>query len=203
MKLDELSDKLISLKRKCRNPVAALDGLSGAGKTTIAAELKQEIERRGQIVCLVHIDDFVTVRKQRYNTGHPEWYEYYFLQWDAGRLKETLFHPLTEGKSRISLPFYGRRADTVKTGDLHVPAGALVILEGIFLQRPEWLPFFDYVIYLDCPRETRCERVLKRDDYIGSMEDRRAKYQRRYWAGEDYYLKNIRPAQNADVVINN
>ena len=31
----------------------------------------------------------------------------------------------------------------------------VIVIEGVFLQRKEWRDFFHYMVYLDCPRETR------------------------------------------------
>ena len=77
-----------------------------------------------------------------------------------------------------------------------------VVVEGIFLQRPEWRFYFDYVIYLDCPRKVRYERVLNRDTYLGDPTARLEKYKRRYWPGEDLYLRDVDPKRGADISSN-
>ncbi|WDH76458.1 hypothetical protein PTI97_02750 [Exiguobacterium marinum] len=90
--------------------------------------------------------------------------------------------------------------DVIAEEKIDVSSAYTVVIEGIFLQRPEWRPYFDYVIYLDCPREVRYERVLNRDTYLGDPAKRLAKYKRRYWPGEDLYLQQIDPKRGADIV---
>jgi len=83
---------------------------------------------------------------------------------------------------------------------LHLPANSILLVEGIFLQREAWRAYFDYVIYLNCPREIREQRTLKRDTYIGDLAARLHKYETRYWPAEAYYLHTIKPIENADLI---
>lgn len=173
--------------------IVALDGLSGSGKTTLARLLKDELEN----VLLIHIDDHITERKRRYHTGRAEWFEYYQLQWDTAELKEQLFEKLRSGEKELSLLFYDKEKDCSSVKALSVMPGAIVLVEGVFLLREEWKAFYDYAIFLDCPRAVRNERVLKRDAYIGDLTERLKKYQNRYWKAEDYYLEKQKPLQSA------
>ena len=46
--------------------VVAIDGLSGAGKTTLVSHLNNEPS-----VYVLHIDDYIVERDRRYETGQP------------------------------------------------------------------------------------------------------------------------------------
>lgn len=184
---------------KERPLIVALDGLSGAGKTTIVDKLKEELAPIH--VVIIHIDDYIVERSKRYHTGFEEWYEYYSLQWDVEQLKEDLFEKLVDNVSVLTLPFYDSNTDSIRKKEVSVTKNSIVVMEGIFLQRQEWRSYFDLTFYLDVPREIRYERVLNRDTYIGSLDERRKKYKRRYWPAEDYYLNGVKPIENADVVI--
>ncbi|MCT4786101.1 kinase [Exiguobacterium aestuarii] len=176
--------------------VVAIDGLSGAGKTTLVSNLNGESD-----LLVLHIDDYIVERAKRYETGQSEPTEYYALQWDVSRLERELFRPLTEGVTKLVLPRYDQERDVITEQVVDVSSAHTVVVEGIFLQRPEWQPYFDYVIYLDCPREVRYERVLNRDTYLGNPAERLAKYKRRYWPGEDLYLERIDPKNTAHIVL--
>lgn len=70
--------------------IVAIDGLGGAGKSTIAHHLVEEL----QSICtvtLIHIDNHIVERCKRYDTGHEEWFEYYYLQWDIESLKKIIY----------------------------------------------------------------------------------------------------------------
>jgi uridine kinase len=59
-----------------------------------------------------------------------------------------------------------------------VPTDAIVIVEGVFLQRTEWRRFYDFRIFLECARELGTQRVLERDVYLGVYKERFEKYKR-------------------------
>ena len=207
MTYKEISEKLFfqfSARLNQKRPyIVAIDGLSGAGKTTIVKSLEREISNRNCKAVTIHIDDYIVERDKRYNTGFEEWYEYYYLQWNIESLTRHLFEGLLHNHHDLQLPFYDHSTDSLRMRALSIPASSIVLIEGIFLQRREWRGFYDYVIYLNCPREVRYERVLKRDSYIGDIQQRLNKYNKRYWPGEKHYLEVENPIEQADVVIDN
>lgn len=186
---------------KKRPFIVAIDGLSGSGKTTLVQQIGSELRDNDCKVVIIHIDDHIVERSRRYDTGFDEWYEYYFLQWDIEMLSIQLLQGLRNNSNEISLPFYDQSTDSLTTRQLSFSKNTVILIEGIFLQRKEWKSFYDYILFLKCPREVRCERVLKRDMYIGDLEKRLNKYKRRYWPGEDYYLEAEKPIVHADIVI--
>jgi len=133
-------------------------------------------------------------RKKRNGTGFAQWHEYYKLQWDVGYLRRKLFEKLRDAPE-ISLPFYDSERDETANKTVIVPDNCIVVVEGVFLQRPEWREFFDFVVYLDCPRATRFERES------ASIREQVDKFKTRYWKAEDHYLDTVRPLSNADLVI--
>lgn len=172
--------------------IVAIDGLSGSGKTTIVQQFEQEKD-----VVIIHIDDHIVERKQRYHTQHAEWYEYYQLQWDINYLKENLFKKLHANGKQLWLPFYNRETDSSINKAIPIPPRCIVIIEGIFLLREEWRKFYDYIIFLNCAKEIRYERALQRDQYLGNLEQRMKTYKNRYWPAEEYYLKEHNPLKLA------
>lgn len=97
---------------KDRPFIVAIDGLGGAGKSTVANKLAEEL----QLICaveLIHIDNHIVESSKRYNTGYAEWYEYYYLQWDVKLIKNNMFFPLHKNKLQLQLPFYNQSVDTV------------------------------------------------------------------------------------------
>lgn len=81
-----------------------------------------------------------------------------------------------------------------------MPTSAIIIVEGVFLQRKQWRSYFDFKIFLDCTQELWFKRVLGRDVYLVDYQARVNKYKRRYWLAEDYDLNEERPIENADYI---
>lgn len=174
--------------------IFGIDGLSRSGKTTLVEDLRNRLNQIQKNIHIFHIDDHIVERKNRYHTGSEEWYEYYNLQWDIQYLRENLFAKI-RNHSEVNLPFYKAEFDKQITKTVLIPDDCVVIIEGVFLQRKEWREFFDYIVYLDCPREIRFLREA--ESVRGNIE----KFRNRYWKAEDHYLDATRPLEYADMII--
>ncbi|WP_175989192.1 kinase [Bacillus sp. Marseille-Q1617] len=174
--------------------VIGIDGLSRSGKTTYVNELGKMLEENHTDYMCLHMDDYIEKRNKRYNTGFEEWKEYYYLQWDVEYLRKNMFAKL-KNFSRLTLQYYDNESDVHVSKTMKLPSSGVILIEGVFLQRKEWKGFFDYLIYLDCERETRFRRE---SEYTQTQTE---KFKKRYWKAEDYYMKSVQPAANADYVI--
>ncbi|MER2090994.1 MAG: AAA family ATPase [Sporosarcina sp.] len=177
--------------------IIGIDGGGGSGKTTYARTLQRQLQ--GSI--LFELDDFIHMEKIRYNDNYEEWYCYYYLQWRYGYLVEKILQPLKNGLDiNEKIEIYDKATDSYILRKFAVPAGTTVIVEGVFLQRPELRSYFDKVIYLDVDKKTRLKRALDRDTYIGSSEEIVSKYENRYFPAEDRYIEQCNPLFLADVI---
>jgi uridine kinase len=174
--------------------ILGIDGLSRSGKTTLVNNLKEWLKTEGHPALIFHLDNYIEDRKKRYNTGNEEWYEYYSLQWDAEYLKQELFSKLHTEKE-LTLSFYDEQNDSHFLKHTSIPRKCLIIIEGVFLQRPEWKINLDYIVFLDCSREER----FKREKEV--TRQKMDKFKNRYWKAEDHYLETVRPLEGADLVI--
>ncbi|NIK75498.1 uridine kinase [Paenibacillus castaneae] len=188
--------KSIPTIEKGNRLIIGIDGLSRSGKTTFTNKLSHLFHKENSNVCVLHMDDYIVERNKRYNTGHEAWYEYYTLQWDVGWLKENLFEKLKEA-SMLVLPCYDNESDSHSMQNIKMADSCVLLIEGVFLQRKEWRNFYDYVVYLDCPREERFARESV------SAQDEIKKFMNRYWKAEDYYLATEAPAKQANIVLKN
>ncbi|MCU6793115.1 kinase [Paenibacillus sp. WQ 127069] len=176
--------------------IVGIDGLSRSGKTTLVEKFSRNLTGEHIEVCIFHIDDYIVERSKRYDTGSEEWFEYYHLQWDTEWLKRNLFKKLKE-TSQLKLPIYDNESDTHRLQNIIIPETCVNVIEGVFLQREEWRGLYDYIVYLDCPRN---KRLLRESELTQrNME----KMRNRYWKAEDYYLQTVLPTKQAHLVLNN
>lgn len=182
--------------------VVGIDGLGGAGKSTISEKICKKLESYKFNIILLHIDDFITMREVRYNTSYPEWQCYYDLQWRYKYFVETI-NKIKNGttKNQLEIELYDKDNDNYYKKSYDVTEHTVVIVEGIFLQRKELKGIFDFMVYIDIPETVRLERVLKRDTYIGNEQQIVDKYQNRYFPAEHKYFSEYQPNKSADYVI--
>ena len=85
-----------------------------------------------------------------------------------------------------------------------VDAGAVAIVDGVFLLRPELADLWSLTIFLSVDRTVALERAMARDaDRMGGETAARARYASRYFPGETLYLESVDPRAHADVVVDN
>ncbi|MCU4992042.1 kinase [Bacillus cereus] len=184
----------IMKKHKENRFILGIDGLSRSGKTTFVTNLKENMKQESIPFHIFHIDDHIVERNKRYHTGYEEWYEYYYLQWDIEWIRQKFFQKL-QYETKLKLQFYYDDTDTCEMKKVQIPIVGVIIIEGVFLQRKEWRDFFHYMVYLDCPRETRFLRESP------ETQKNLSKFENRYWKAEDYYLETESPKDRADLII--
>lgn len=202
MEVVKIAEQIEEIYISNRTLIIGIDGLGGAGKSTISEKLYKIFCDNGYHVALFHIDDFIHPKAIRYNDNYAEWECYYNLQWRYDYLINDVVNPIRCGNDFTDkVELYDKDNDTYYLVDANVPVGSIVIIEGVFLQRQELKDLFDYMIYIDIPEEVRLKRVLERDGYIGNQQQIKAKYDNRYFPAEHYYIKECSPRKNADYII--
>lgn len=184
----------------------ALDGVDAAGKTTLADALAPLIERRGRQVIRASADDFQRPRAARYARGRLSPEGYYEDAFDYPLLREALLGPLGPGGGRRyrAQAFDERRDEPIDAPHQEAPADAVLLVDGVFLQRPELAGCWDLVVFVDVPFETSLARALERDAAdFGGAEAVRERYARRYIPAQRRYLADCRPRERADLVVAN
>ena len=80
------------------------------------------------------------------------------------------------------------------------PRRSELILDGIFLHRPELLQYWDFSIFLQVSFEVSVARCATRD---GTSPDPAAVGNERYVHGQRRYLREARPWERATVIVDN
>ena len=178
--------------------MVAIDGVDGAGKTRFADDLAARLEADGQIAVRVGIDGFHNPRAVRYARGKDSPEGFYRDSYDLDALRTWLLFPARIGKPFKTAVFNHRRDRPVAVNPLIVPLPAVLVFDGLFLNRDELRDEWDLSIFLDVPFEVSYARMAARD---GSDPNPEAPANRRYFEGQKLYFKESRPHRSADVVI--
>ena len=199
--LDALADRIAALRPE--HPLrVAIDGVDGAGKTLLADELGALVSTRGRTVLRVSIDDFHHPQEVRYRQGVGSPRGYYQDSFDLETLKCRVLEPLGPGGSLcIRRKSFDYRTDSVVAAPTsRVVSDAVLLLDGVFLQRPELRDHFDLCMFLDVSFEETAARRVERD---GADPEVEAESNRRYVGGQRLYLESCNPRARADIVVDN
>jgi len=170
----------------------------------LAEELAAAIS--GRRVVRASIDGFHRPRAERYRRGADSAEGYYRDSFDLEALRRELLDPLGPGGSRLyRTAVFDFRTDSPRDEDRQRAADdAVLIVDGVFLLRPELRDLWDLRIFLRVSPEESLRRALVRDlELFGSAEEIEHRYRTRYLPGQQLYLDEARPLEAADFVVDN
>ena len=84
------------------------------------------------------------------------------------------------------------------------PDDAILLADGVFLQRPELDPLWDLRIWVDVGFDEVLRRGVARDrEWMGSAALAEMRYRTKYIPGEARYIDEVRPAERAQIIVDN
>lgn len=146
---EALADTLLGKEpRQGRTRIVAVDGQSGAGKTTFAASLTEALRAKGASVSVVHTDDLL------------DGWDDQFTFWD--RLMDQVVNPLRHGLDAAYYRYDWNKEqfDEYLTA---VPPDDVVIVEGVSAAREDMRRVADLTVFLRVTEEEAWRRLKARD----------------------------------------
>ncbi|MBO0836883.1 MAG: uridine kinase [Actinobacteria bacterium] len=175
--ISEVVERATELRRsKPGTVLVAIDGAGGAGKSSLAASIVQQIDN----AYVISLDDF----------ARPS-----VPGWDQERFRRQVLDLLLAGQDA-----YYQRWDwpTDSGAEWHrIPRNSIVIVEGVSSTRTELGNPWDLTIWIETPRSIRLARGVTRDG-----EAMRSQWTDVWMPEEDAYIAAQHPEQRADLVVN-
>jgi len=156
-----------------------IDGVGGAGKTTLAEYLKKNLPH----VTIVQLDDF------------------YFTQMgadDRKRVLEEVLLPL-EKDAPAHYEVCDLKTNTRKMADPIYPGG-IVVVEGVFALHTDFVEKYDFRIWINCSPEVGFKRGVDRDK-IRDAVDKTDTWLKLWMPQEKEYVESQNPQQHADYIL--
>jgi uridine kinase len=177
--------------------VVAIDGRSGAGKSTIAVQLAAVMP-----ATVIPTDDFFAAELTAadWDARSPRERARDAIDWR--RLRRLVLEPLRAGQPAIWHPFdfgAGERADgsyAISSESVRCEPAPVIILDGAYSSRPELADLVGCAMLVETPAATRRARLALREapEFLEAWHER--------WdAAEDYYFSAIRPPESFDMVV--
>jgi uridine kinase len=185
------------LTRHTRPVLVAIDGASGAGKSTFAFWLANQLK-----AALIQSDDFfaATISNAEWDARTPEQRATGAIDWQQVRVEAL--EPLLAGKPAKWHAFdfvagvrpdgtYALRSDVVE----REPA-SVIVLDGAYSTGGALADIIDLSVLVDAARKVRHDRLQARED-----PELLAAWHARWDAAEEVYFSQIRPPSSFDLVV--
>lgn len=207
-----LSTTVTELSLLQERVVVGIDGPDGAGKTTLADRLADVLQvtrwktPQQQVTTLrASVDGFNRPRAQRYERGELSGKGYYLDSFDYPALLNGCLLPFIAGESALRTTTYEHSGDAEQNIDaVAVPARAVLVVDGVFLLRPELRELWTLSVYLRVSPQETLRRAHRRDlQLFGSAEEINRRYLGRYLPGQALYRERADPEGRADILVDN
>lgn len=195
-----------SIKRDNSPLIVAIDGVDTCGKTTLSGSLAEYLSNQGYQIIQASVDGFHNPAEIRYRLGSKSPEGYYRDSFDYSSLISNLLEPLKNNNSRwYRTAVYDFKTESMVHQEPKKAAqDSILLMEGVFLLRPELIRYWDFSVFLHVDFEQVIARAKLRDQYLfGAEEEIEKRYLDKYIPGQKLYLKESNPFRNASAVIDN
>ncbi len=206
-----LIDLLAELRtvRPGQRALIALDGVDGAGKTMLAHELVKLAKTAADVpgqdshrrVAAISIDGFHHPREIRYAHGKgPD--TFYRHSYDYEAFVESVVEPFRRGDAIVPAVWDVDEDGPLAPEPRSLPKDCILLVEGIFLHRPELVGLWDASMWVEVPFEISVPRGNER--FAGGFAaDPEAASNHRYVGGQRLYFSEAAPWEKATWVLDN
>ena len=173
--------------------VVALDGHSGAGKTTLATTIAETLD-----AAVLHGDDFYRDMPDddRAQLSPAQGVDQYF---DWQRLGTEALTKLVRRERAQFRPFNWTVGSGLTDAAVNVVPSDIVVVEGVYCARPEFDDLIDLKVLVEVAQGERETRRALRPRTVSRDEPQA--WDTRWDAAERLYFKSIRPRDAFDIIV--
>ena len=204
--LMELIQSLIEKRSDARTTQALLVGISGidaSGKGYVSSRLASQLEITGKRVALINVDGWLNLPHIRFSKSSVgEHFYHHALRLDE--MFEQLVLPLKRHRGiDLTMDFAEETASEFRPYTYAFKDVDIILLEGIFIFKREYVRHFDLKVWIDCSFETALQRAIARGQEHLPPADTIAAYETIYFPAQRYHFNVDDPIAGADLIHSN
>lgn len=183
--------------------LAGISGIDASGKGYIASQVKRTLDERGLRTALINVDGWLNLPHVRFNSEDPALH-FYLNALRLNEMFEWLILPLRQNRSvHLVADHVEETATEYLEHTYDFDNIDIILLEGIFLFKPQYAGHFDLRIWVECSFDTALERAIGRaQEALGRDETIRA-YESIYFPAQRMHYALDHPRSAAHLIISN
>lgn len=204
--IDEVTRKILDRRATIpatRSLLVGLSGIDGSGKGYVAAQLEGRLALHGAAPAILNVDGWLNLPERRFSRSAPA--EHFYE--NAIRFDEfftQLALPLRDRRSvHLIADFTEETASTYRKHTYDFKDVSVILVEGIFLFKPQYRSLFDLSVWIDCSFSTALARAINRAQEGLSAAETIAAYETIYFPAQKIHLAHDKPLENADLIFEN
>ncbi len=183
-----------------RAVLVAISGIDGSGKGYMTAQLAADLAQTPLKIATINIDGWLNLPDKRFSQEQPA--EQFYQQ--AIRFTEMFEQLVLPLQARRSLYLEADFAEeTASHYRKHIYEFAnidVILLEGIYLLKSAFQPYYDLSIWIECSFETALDRAINRAQEGLPPEETIQAYQTIYFPAQQLHFQRDRPQHAATFI---
>ena len=177
--------------------IVAIDGLAGSGTGAFADDLAEALHTKGHAAFRASMADFQRPRAERERRGAYSAEGFYRESFDYSVFRRVLVEPFRLGGSTafVTAAFDASRDAQVESKWTSGPADAILIVDGLFLNRPEISGVWNFSLWLDAPAAEAEARAAEAEPGDAAAARRTG--------GQELYRAQAHPRRTATAIVDN
>lgn len=204
--VEQIADRILKMRSEVpvkRSLLAGISGIDASGKGYVAARIRDELDRRSKRTALFNADGWLNLPDVRFGGDDPGNHFYnHALRLDE--MFERLIVPLKRNRSiRLNADLVEETADRYHQFEYWFDDIDVILLEGIFLFKKQYIEHFDFKIWIECSFETALHRAIERSQEGLGPEQTADAFETIYFPAQKIHFDIDTPLAWTDVIIDN
>jgi uridine kinase len=205
-RIDEVVRKILERRANIpdtRSVLVGVSGIDGCGKGYLAAQFQAHLALHGVIPAILNVDGWLNLPQKRFDRSAPA-ENFYNNAIRLDQFFSQLVLPLRDRRSiHLVADFVEETASDYRKHAYDYQDVSVVLVEGIFLFKPQYRKYFDLAIWIDCSFPTALARAIDRAQEGLSPANTIAAYDTIYFPAQKIHLAHDKPRENADLIFEN
>jgi uridine kinase len=186
-----------------RGLLVGISGIDGCGKGYFATQLRAHLALRGVLPAILNVDGWLNLPQKRFDQNAPA-VNFYENAIRFDQFFSQLVLPLRDRRSvHLVADFVEETASNYRKHSYDYDDVSMVLVEGIFLFKPQYREYFDFAIWVDCSFPTALARAIDRAQEGLSPANTIAAYDTIYFPAQRIHLAQDKPREHADLIFEN
>ena len=205
-KVETIVESILKMRSEVpveRSLLTGISGIDASGKGYIAALVQDELRRRSIITALINVDGWLNLPDVRFG-GDDHGTHFYDQALRLDDMFERIILPLRRDRAiRVTADLTEETAANYHEFEYRFENVDVILLEGIFLFKKQFIAHFDLKIWIQCSFETALQRAISRSQEGLGPEQTINAYETIYFPAQRVHLAADRPRSMADIILDN
>jgi len=182
--------------------LVGISGIDASGKGYVTGKLSNELNSLGCKTAVINVDGWLNLPSVRFDPRDLA-ATFYRNAIRFDEMFESLIFPLRQTRSvDLTADYAEETATAYRKHHYRFEEIDIILLEGIFLFKREFVRHYDLRIWIECPFETALRRAVTRSQEGLDPDETIAAYEKVYFPAQTLHFDKDDPLA-ADIIINN